>query len=138
MNKTTMIFGVLGVVILLAAGYFFMQRDSQIIENSPVQDQTTNDQQNQTNNNQQEVSFEYKAINTEPPKVVRVEEGRQVKLSITSDVADEIHFHGYDISRDIEIGQPIIIDFSATKTGRFEIELHNSEKLVGIIEVYPK
>ena len=44
-------------------------------------------------------------------------------LVVKSDVADEVHLHGYDISRDVPAGGTVRISFTATLPGRFEVEL---------------
>jgi plastocyanin len=57
---------------------------------------------------------------------VPVAVGTQVTLVITSDVADEVHVHGYDLSADLAPGTPAEITFTATIPGVFEVELHEA------------
>lgn len=52
-----------------------------------------------------------------------VDEGERVVLVVTSDVADEIHLHGYDVTRDVAAGGSVRLPFEATIPGRFEVEL---------------
>jgi len=52
-----------------------------------------------------------------------VNKGDRVVLVVKSDVADEIHLHGYDLSRDVEAGGTARLPFTATLPGRFEVEL---------------
>jgi hypothetical protein len=52
-----------------------------------------------------------------------VSKGDRVVLVVTSDVADEIHLHGYDVSREVEAGGSVRLPFTATIPGRFEVEL---------------
>ena len=52
-----------------------------------------------------------------------VSKGDHVVLVVTSDVADEIHLHGYDKSKDVSAGGTIRLPFTATLPGRFEVEL---------------
>lgn len=52
-----------------------------------------------------------------------VDEGDRVVLVVSSDVADEIHLHGYDLSRDVAAGAAARLAFTATLPGRFEVEL---------------
>jgi hypothetical protein len=56
---------------------------------------------------------------------VTVSEGRRVVLIITSDVADHVHLHGYDIMRDVAPGRPARIAFRATIVGTVEAELED-------------
>ena len=52
--------------------------------------------------------------------------GEQVVLRITSDVADEVHVHGYDVTEALPAGVPVEIAFTATIPGGFEVELHDA------------
>ena len=57
--------------------------------------------------------------------------GDTVTLRVTSDVADEIHLHGYDIMQDVGAGETADLTFDATIPGVFEAELeHEGIKLV--------
>ena len=66
-----------------------------------------------------------------------VRRGRQVVLSVTSDVSDHVHLHGYDIMADVAPGTPGVIRFRATVPGRFEIELEDRHIPIGDLEVRP-
>ena len=52
-----------------------------------------------------------------------VAKGDEVVLVVHSDVADEVHLHGYDLSTDVPAGGVGRIRFVATVPGRFEAEL---------------
>jgi len=54
---------------------------------------------------------------------VPVKEGTSVTLEVTSDVADEVHVHGYDLMQDVTPDAPATITFDATIPGVFEVEL---------------
>ncbi len=54
---------------------------------------------------------------------VTVSKGRQVVLIVNSDVADEIHLHGYNLKRDVTPGTPARLPFRATINGTVEVEL---------------
>jgi len=54
-------------------------------------------------------------------KQVRV--GSSVTIRVTSDVADEVHVHGYDLMTDVTPGTPATVTFEATIPGVFEVEL---------------
>lgn len=56
---------------------------------------------------------------------VTVSKGRRVVLIVTSDVADHVHLHGYDVMRDVGPGQPARIAFRATIVGTVEAELED-------------
>lgn len=65
----------------------------------------------------------------------KVDKGDRVVLVVTSDVADEIHLHGYDVSRDVAAGGTARLPFKATISGRFEVELEERGVVIGDITV---
>ncbi|HEY7603284.1 MAG TPA: hypothetical protein VH760_03395 [Gaiellaceae bacterium] len=54
-----------------------------------------------------------------------VKKGQKVAIVVQSDVADEVHVHGYDLHKDVEAGGTVRIVFPATITGVFEAELES-------------
>jgi hypothetical protein len=66
-----------------------------------------------------------------------VDRGQTVAITVTSDVADEVHVHGYDLMADVAPGNPVRIEFTATLTGRFEIELEGRNKQIAQLTVLP-
>ncbi len=58
---------------------------------------------------------------------VAVPLGTPVVVSVTSDVADEIHVHGYDRKTKVPAGTTGSIAFNANTPGVFEVELENSK-----------
>jgi hypothetical protein len=60
-----------------------------------------------------------------------------VVLVVTSDVADEIHLHGYDKSKDVSAGGTIRLPFTATLPGRFEVELEQRGVQIADLTVNP-
>lgn len=52
--------------------------------------------------------------------------GDSVTIRVTSDVADHIHLHGYDVMVDVAAGEPAELTFDATIPGIFEVELEDS------------
>lgn len=60
--------------------------------------------------------------------------GETVTLRITSDIADEVHIHGYDLVLDLTAGTMSEISFSADIPGVFEIETHNSALVIANLE----
>ena len=71
--------------------------------------------------------------------IVRAEakKGDPVVVIVRSDVADEVHVHGYDLSADVAPGKPVRIEFTANLTGRFEIELEDRGKQIAQLTVLP-
>jgi hypothetical protein len=66
---------------------------------------------------------------------VQVPQGEHVSLVITSDVADEVHVHGYDLEEELEPGKPTNLTFDATVPGVFEVELHETGTLLLTLQV---
>lgn len=61
-----------------------------------------------------------------PAERVPVPLGNTVRLVITSDVADEIHVHGYDLSTEVAAGGTAEMEFVADVPGIFEVELEDA------------
>ncbi|HEX7294081.1 MAG TPA: hypothetical protein VF259_06025 [Solirubrobacterales bacterium] len=63
--------------------------------------------------------------------------GEQVRFRVSSDEADEVHVHGYDVGEEIPAGGTATISFTADIEGIFEVELHGSEKQIAELRVNP-
>lgn len=70
-------------------------------------------------------------------KALTFEEGETVRFRVRHDEAEEVHVHGYDISKDLEPGKTETVSFKATITGIFEIELEHSGTLLAQLKVVP-
>lgn len=64
-----------------------------------------------------------------------VRKNEQVVIIVRSDVADEIHLHGYDVSRAVAAGGTARIAFKAKIPGRFELELEERGVQLGELTV---
>jgi heme/copper-type cytochrome/quinol oxidase subunit 2 len=63
--------------------------------------------------------------------------GDQIKFIVTSDVADEIHVHGYDIKKDVAAGGSVRFSFPASIEGVFEAELEGRKEQIAQLKVSP-
>ena len=72
-------------------------------------------------------------------RIVRetVQKNDRVVLVITSDVADEVHLHGYDVTRDVSAGGTVRLPFTASLPGRFEVELEDRGAQIADLTVQP-
>jgi FtsP/CotA-like multicopper oxidase with cupredoxin domain len=61
------------------------------------------------------------------PKTIEVTKGDVVRIVVTADAPDELHLHGYDITRNAGPGQPARFRIDATLEGAFEMESHVAE-----------
>lgn len=74
-----------------------------------------------------------------PDRVRRIDvrRGEIARLQIKSPTADELHVHGYDLSRELPAGEPVRMRFVASTTGVFEIELERAGRPVAELTVRP-
>jgi hypothetical protein len=63
--------------------------------------------------------------------------GEQIAFEVVSDVADEVHVHGYDISKDVEAGGKVRFSFVAEIDGIFEVEMENAGVQIAELRVNP-
>lgn len=69
------------------------------------------------------------------PGRVTVPLGSQIRLEVTADEADEVHFHGYDVFADVAPGAPAVILLTADIPGVFEVELEGRGLELVLVEV---
>ena len=74
---------------------------------------------------------------------INVENGDLARIVVTSDTPDEIHLHGYDVTRAAAPGQPARFRVRASIEGAFEMESHVAEDagrdpLVARLNVEPR
>lgn len=72
------------------------------------------------------------------PGEISVNRGDTVTLRVGADEPTVIHVHGYDVEQEVEPGMAAEIGFEADLTGRFEIEDHETEKELGVLQVRPR
>jgi hypothetical protein len=72
--------------------------------------------------------------------VIKMAQGDDVTLHFSSDETHHLHIHGYDIEVEVSPGSHSMVDFNATATGRFPVEIHSSSHHHALfyLEVYPK
>ncbi len=66
-----------------------------------------------------------------------VDKGDRVVLVVASNVADEVHLHGYDLKANVAAGGKARIEFKATIPGRFEVELEQRGVQIADLTVEP-
>lgn len=85
-----------------------------------------------------EFSFDIAAGKVRGPLSMAVRQGEQVSIRVRSDVADELHLHGYELIAPLPAGEDVALTFIAAKAGRFAVELHHSHRELGALEVQPQ
>jgi hypothetical protein len=130
--------GLVVVAVVVAVAAFLIARPSDDEDesagtgNEPAQNETTTTPDGET-----------AAEPAEPPRVERItlrggaaqggvrtlsyRPGETVRLVVTTDAADEIHVHGYDLTQNPAPGKPVRFRFEADIEGVFEIESHVAE-----------
>ena len=68
---------------------------------------------------------------------IRVNKGETVRFQARSSKPEEIHVHGYDLSREVNPGKTTRMAFEATIDGIFEIEFEHSGTPVAELRVDP-
>ena len=64
-------------------------------------------------------------------RVIRVRRGAHVHLTVRGAGANAMHLHGYGIEVPGEADQPALFIFEAAHTGRFALEMHVEDDLLG-------
>ena len=69
---------------------------------------------------------------------ITVEKDDVARIEVRSDAPDEIHLHGYDITKDVAPGRPARFRVDAELEGVFEIEAHDlGHVVIGRLVVEP-
>lgn len=66
---------------------------------------------------------------------IEVPRGTKVRLSVTADVADEVHVHGFELTEAVSPGQSTQLEFLADQPGVFEVELHDARLVLTRLQV---
>lgn len=70
-------------------------------------------------------------------KKLTYNKGDTIDLTIKSDTADEVHFHGYDVHKDVAKNGQVQFKFPATIDGEFIVELENHKQTLANVTVEP-
>lgn len=146
MRYNTVIFIVLGALVLGGLFVVFKPKTSPSITQSNQQDINTNQNKSVVKDSvtQQsplpnifELVIQGKKL-VSGPATIKVNQGDEVTINISSDEAEVIHFHGYNQSLKLEPNTKATLSFTANLSGRFPFELENSNTEIGALEVQPK
>jgi hypothetical protein len=70
-------------------------------------------------------------------KELTYNKGDTIDLTVKSDTADEVHFHGYDVHKDVAAGGSVRFRFKATIDGKFIVELEDHKVTLAEVSVEP-
>ncbi len=71
------------------------------------------------------------------PQTLEFDAGEEVRFRVRSNTADELHIHGYDVTKDLRPGRTAMVSFPADIEGIFEAELHGSGELIAELQINP-
>jgi hypothetical protein len=71
------------------------------------------------------------------PRTLTVQRGETVAFRVRHPTEEELHVHGYDISRRLPAGRTVTVRFPARIEGIFDVELENSHTPLGRVRVEP-
>lgn len=71
-------------------------------------------------------------------KTIAVQKGDTVRFSAKSMTPDEIHVHGYDLSKEAPAGKRVSMNFEANIEGIFEIEFEQAGVPIASLKVEPR
>jgi hypothetical protein len=63
--------------------------------------------------------------------------GERVRFLVHADAADEVHIHGFDITRALPANRPVVFTFPADIEGVFEVELHGAHVKIAELRIRP-
>ena len=71
-------------------------------------------------------------------KRIEIEKGERARIQVTSsDTEDEVHLHGYDLSKQLPAGGRVRFAFEADAEGIFELELERAGVQIAELVVEP-
>jgi hypothetical protein len=70
-------------------------------------------------------------------KTLSFDQGDTVRFRVRHPEAEEIHVHGYDISKDLAPNETATVSFEGSIPGIFEVELEHSGTPLGRLKVEP-
>jgi FlaG/FlaF family flagellin (archaellin) len=70
-------------------------------------------------------------------KTLTYKKGDPIDITIKSDTADEVHFHGYDVGKDVDAGGSVRFSMPATIEGEFVMELEEHKETLANVKVEP-
>lgn len=69
----------------------------------------------------------------QPVEAVEAVRGQVIELTVTSGKPVEVHVHGFDVRGDADAGKPAVLEFTADRTGTFDVEAHPDALLARLI-----
>jgi plastocyanin len=64
---------------------------------------------------------------TPAPSTVDLAVGEKLTLTVTSDHADQLHIHGFEVEKDLAAGRPLSVTVTGDQPGVYDVETHHPE-----------
>jgi hypothetical protein len=61
------------------------------------------------------------------PATVDLGVGEKLTLTVTSDHADQLHIHGFEVEKNLVAGVPLSVTLTGDQPGVYEVETHHPE-----------
>jgi hypothetical protein len=71
------------------------------------------------------------------PRRLEFKRGELVRFAIHSTAADEVHIHGYDVTKALPANRIVPFTFSAEIEGVFDVELHGAHVKIAELRITP-
>jgi hypothetical protein len=71
------------------------------------------------------------------PVDITAEKGDRVRFAVSSNVEDEVHVHGYDLTKTVPAGGRTTFSLRARLEGVFEVEAHSTHEQIAALKVRP-
>lgn len=70
-------------------------------------------------------------------KKLSFDKGEEIRFRVRSDVAEEVHVHGFDKMKDVPAGGSVTFAFPAEFDGAYEVEMEGSGTQIASLEIQP-
>jgi len=70
-----------------------------------------------------------------PSERIEVAKGTRLRITVTSDVADEVHVHVYDLRQAVSANASAAVEFVADKPGVIEVELEKAKLVLARLQI---
>lgn len=138
MSKKVIVAVIISVVALIGLFFILQPTPETPARNQESQTQNTTGQPEQPPAEAEPRVYSINISETSEPETIEVTQGEEITVKLTSQSPEEVHLHGYDISADVNPGQPTEVTFTADTAGQFALESHDSGAELATIIVRPE
>jgi len=70
-------------------------------------------------------------------RALEFESGERARFAVASNRREELHLHGYDLTRTVPAGGRALFSFRADAQGAYELESHDTGEQIATVKVVP-